>query len=150
MILSYPGVPKASGKYPYTERQRKIWDRQMRRRHTHSEDQVKVEQGEMQPQAKECQQPLEVGRRKNGFSPIELEEVGPCQHLDLKLLTASMMKKINCCCKPPNLWQPQNTNAHFNTNTHTIWMYTSNIFRSWAGGSCIKLCLCIVEARAMH
>ena len=36
---------------------------------THTEDHVKVEQEEMQPQAKECQQPLEVGRSKEWILP---------------------------------------------------------------------------------
>lgn len=38
---------------------------------THTEDHVKVEQGEMQPQAKEWK----LEEAKNGFSPTELEEV---------------------------------------------------------------------------
>lgn len=62
-------MPKANGKYPYEERQRKIWDKLGES--THTEDHVKVEQGEMQPQAKEWK----LEEAKNGFSPTELEEV---------------------------------------------------------------------------
>ena len=47
---------------------------------------MEVEMGVMQPQAKECLEPLEAGRGKWKDSPLEpLEGIWPC-HLDFGLL----------------------------------------------------------------